>query len=307
MNPDDTSPPQEQNVIVVLADIADFIGIVREKGSVEAFEMLDEFYEMAGRAVERADGRVVKCIGDAALIVFPQNRLHQAVAALQQMRARAQTLWHTRGRECRIKVKAHAGPVAAGALGPARQKRFDVIGATVNELFLMRSTGDFDLSPHLQQLVAAADEAGAAAGTGDAPAEDAKRRRRPLTPRVVLVLDDEVVIRRTMEALLSRNGYEVVCAASAKEALERIEKLHVQVFFVDLEMPEMDGLALCKQMRRLKPIDQIYALTAYASVYDVVKCRDAGFDDYFVKPFDNAVILTATQKAFERLDRWQNP
>lgn len=123
--------------------------------------------------------------------------------------------------------------------------------------------------------------------------------------RSVLVVDDEKPIRQLLERALGQAGYAVRCAASAEEALEILAGESIPVLLLDLQLPKMDGLELCRQIRKDKPVDCIYALTGYASVYDLVQCREAGFDDYFTKPFDLAVLVKTVGDAFDRLDRWK--
>ena len=75
--------------------------------------------------------------------------------------------------------------------------------------------------------------------------------------------------------------------------------------FLDLNLPGMDGIELCREIRKSFPLAVIYALTGYASLYELADCREAGFDDYFTKPASLDVLSRASREAFERLARWQ--
>ncbi len=121
----------------------------------------------------------------------------------------------------------------------------------------------------------------------------------------ILVVDDEAPIRSLLERAFKKADYEVETTDSAESALEIIRKENFQVFFLDLLLPKMNGLDLCMQIKKIRPTAFVFAMTGYASVFDLVKCREVGFDDYFPKPFEIRVLLKATQEAFDRLERWR--
>lgn len=153
MNYDEITSPTECRMIIALVDIAGSTQAAQTMSSREMFDMLDEFYELVGGIVEDAGGKVVKFMGDAALIVFPDDTPHQAIEGLRSLKIRAED-WLSRLdiKAVQIKLKAHIGSVSCGPLGTANEKRFDIIGAPVMELFMLRS-GDFVLSPALEQLL----------------------------------------------------------------------------------------------------------------------------------------------------------
>ncbi|MBW3022370.1 response regulator [Candidatus Woesearchaeota archaeon] len=123
--------------------------------------------------------------------------------------------------------------------------------------------------------------------------------------RTILIVDDEAEIRNIFEQAFSQKGYEVRLSESAEEALEILKQGNINVMFLDLNLPGMNGIELCKQIKKMNPIAIIYAVTGYASIFEVVACRDAGFDDYFAKPVDLEILLKAGQDAFEKIDRWK--
>jgi CheY-like chemotaxis protein len=124
--------------------------------------------------------------------------------------------------------------------------------------------------------------------------------------RKILVVDDEEPMRDVLSMAFSKEGYTVVCAASAEEALEILREQTIQVMFLDLKLPRMSGLDLCKLIRCQDPIACIFALTGYACLSDLLKCRQAGFDDCFAKPVRLSVLLKTAQDGFEKLDRWKS-
>ncbi|MBN2810146.1 MAG: response regulator [Deltaproteobacteria bacterium] len=120
----------------------------------------------------------------------------------------------------------------------------------------------------------------------------------------VLIVDDEKEIRDLFRRVLESAGYEVETAASGEEALEIIEKKKFPLLLFDLNMPGMDGIELCKRVRTLLPISIIFAITGYASLFHLHDCRQAGFDDYFIKPVSIKTLLDEVEIASKKIDRW---
>ncbi len=121
----------------------------------------------------------------------------------------------------------------------------------------------------------------------------------------ILIVDDEKFIRDMLEQAFSKEGYIIRSAESAEEALEILKDEKFQVMFLDLNLPKMNGVELCKQIRKDIPIGIIYAVTGYASLFELADCREAGFDDYFTKPVKLEMLFKAAQDAFEKIDRWK--
>lgn len=120
----------------------------------------------------------------------------------------------------------------------------------------------------------------------------------------ILVVDDEVLITDMLKTALGSTGYTVLTAGSAEEALEILKRESIMVMFLDLNLPGMNGLDLCKKIRKKNTIGVIFAMTGYSNFYGLLDCRTVGFDDFFIKPFKLDVLLKSVQEAFERLDRW---
>ncbi len=103
----------------------------------------------------------------------------------------------------------------------------------------------------------------------------------------VLVVDDEPAVREALERALRLAGYEVELAANGEEALVRLglEPGAADLVVLDLLMPKLDGLEVCRRLRRLGNGVPVLMLTARDAVDDRVAGLDAGADDYVVKPF----------------------
>ncbi|MCP3951830.1 MAG: response regulator [Desulfobacterales bacterium] len=121
----------------------------------------------------------------------------------------------------------------------------------------------------------------------------------------ILVVDDEQQIRDMYSEAFSKAGYTVQTAESAEEALEILEKKRFWVMFLDLNLPGMNGVELCRQIRKAYDMTIAYAVTGYASLFELSDCRAAGFEDYFTKPASLVDLLEAAEHAFKKLERWK--
>ena len=123
-----------------------------------------------------------------------------------------------------------------------------------------------------------------------------------MTSPTVLVVDDDGPILRMLERTLSAEGYDVTAAAGGGEALAAVERSVPDLVILDVAMPGVDGLAVCRRLRRKGLALPILLLTARDAVEDRVAGLDAGADDYLVKPFA-APELLARVRALKRRGR----
>jgi DNA-binding response OmpR family regulator len=121
----------------------------------------------------------------------------------------------------------------------------------------------------------------------------------------ILLVDDEVTVLKMMTKAFTRAGYEVETAESAEEAMELIKTYKYMVFFLDLNLPGMNGIDLCRRIRKNNPLTILYAVTGFATTFEVFDCRQAGFEDYFTKPVELKKLLEAAEQAFQKLARWK--
>jgi two-component system KDP operon response regulator KdpE len=108
---------------------------------------------------------------------------------------------------------------------------------------------------------------------------------------VILVVDDEPQILRVMRASLPSRGYEVITARSGQKELDQIQKEMPDLIILDLVMPEMSGLEVCRQVREFASVP-ILVLSAKGSEHDNITALDVGADDYVTKPFSMDELLT---------------
>jgi two-component system response regulator MprA len=118
----------------------------------------------------------------------------------------------------------------------------------------------------------------------------------------VFVVDDDAAVREALGRALRLEGYEVELAADGAEALERLEGdgVGVDLVVLDVLMPNVDGLEVCRRLRRGGSRLPVLMLTARDEVADRVAGLDAGADDYVVKPFALAELLARVRALLRR-------
>jgi len=120
-------------------------------------------------------------------------------------------------------------------------------------------------------------------------------------PQSVLVIEDDVRIRRIVAMSLSAEGLDVQEAGTGEEGLDKLRERPVDVILLDLMLPGMDGFEVCRQIRRMSDTPVIM-VTARSDSSDVVDGLEAGADDYVTKPFV-ARELSARIRALVRRSR----
>lgn len=116
----------------------------------------------------------------------------------------------------------------------------------------------------------------------------------------VLIVDDDPPIRRMLERTFVAEGYAVASAADGGEALAAVERSVPDLVVLDVTMPGVDGLAVCRRLRRAGLATPILFLTARDAVADRVAGLDAGADDYLVKPFAIEELLARARALVRR-------
>ena len=101
----------------------------------------------------------------------------------------------------------------------------------------------------------------------------------------ILVVDDEPALRSSLERALGLDAYEVELAQDGSEALDRLALAPVDAVVLDVAMPKVDGLEVCRRLRAAGDRTPVLMLTARDAIDDRVDGLDAGADDYLVKPF----------------------
>jgi two-component system response regulator MprA len=117
----------------------------------------------------------------------------------------------------------------------------------------------------------------------------------------ILVVDDEQAVRDALARALTSAGYEVELAADGEQALERLDANgQVDVVVLDVLMPRLDGLEVCRRLRAAGNTVPVLMLTARDAVGDRVSGLDAGADDYLLKPFALEELLARLRALLRR-------
>jgi len=120
----------------------------------------------------------------------------------------------------------------------------------------------------------------------------------PLSPVAhVLIVDDEMNIRRVLAAMLKRDGYEVTTAADGEQALAVLQKTPVHVVVTDMVMPKVGGMELLKRVGADYPDVPVILITAHGTVDSAVTALKAGAFDYITKPFEQDELRKVIAKA----------
>src|SRR5262245_5189436 len=115
----------------------------------------------------------------------------------------------------------------------------------------------------------------------------------------ILIVDDEEGLRKVLEILLKKEGYEVQSADSAAEALKALDAGLFHVVLSDIKMPGMSGIDLLKSIRARDPNIPVIIMTAYASLDTAIEAVNQGAFHYFVKHAKNDEIKLVVRRALE--------
>jgi two-component system response regulator MprA len=116
----------------------------------------------------------------------------------------------------------------------------------------------------------------------------------------LLVVDDDRAVRDALRRVLTLAGYEVDTAEGGSEAIEHVAEAVPDAVVLDIGMPDVDGLEVCRRLRRIGNRVPILMLTARVEIEDRVAGLDAGADDYLVKPFDNEELKARLRALMRR-------
>ena len=118
--------------------------------------------------------------------------------------------------------------------------------------------------------------------------------------RHVLVIDDDAVVGRSFDRVLSAKGYEVVTALTGEEGLKDIETHNYDVVFTDIKMPGMDGLEVAERIRERCPWTPVVVITGYGTEENEARASVLGVKGFVRKPLTPEMIESVTLKALEQ-------
>ncbi len=121
-------------------------------------------------------------------------------------------------------------------------------------------------------------------------------------PHKLLVAEDDAEIRQALERILTYEGYEVISANDGAAALDAIREHEPDAILLDVMMPFVDGLGVCRKIRERGDRTPVLMLTARHELSDRVAGLDAGADDYVTKPFELDELLARVRALLRRVD-----
>lgn len=116
----------------------------------------------------------------------------------------------------------------------------------------------------------------------------------------VLIVDNNTQIRRYLNELLSREGFQTIQAESGEECLEKYKKEKPDFICLDIVMPGMSGYDVCKDIRKMDMITPIIFISTKSEPLDKVIGLEMGADDYIIKPFDNYEVIARIRAVARR-------
>jgi DNA-binding NtrC family response regulator len=121
------------------------------------------------------------------------------------------------------------------------------------------------------------------------------------SPLRLLIVDDDELLRQTLVRRFERDGVAVTAAASAEEALAKLEQARCDVALLDLHLPGMTGIELLEQLKTQQPELEAIMLTAHGSIETAIQAMKRGAYDYLAKPFHLPDLEIHIQKAYEKV------
>ena len=115
----------------------------------------------------------------------------------------------------------------------------------------------------------------------------------------ILLVEDDPAVRAGLELALTRQGHTVTSYATGEEALDHIQTRRPEIVILDVMLPGIDGVEVCRRIRKLDPLP-VLMLTALGDDLDIVVGLEAGADDYVVKPFDTLELVVRVQNTLRR-------
>ena len=131
----------------------------------------------------------------------------------------------------------------------------------------------------------------------------------PVTPKKILIVEDEADIAQLVKLYLEKDGFRTTTAKTGIEGLKLIKTDRPDMVILDLMLPEMDGLEVCRRIRGTldTALLPVLMLTAKVEESDTIIGLELGADDYVTKPFSPKVLVTRVKALFRRLERADDP
>lgn len=115
----------------------------------------------------------------------------------------------------------------------------------------------------------------------------------------ILIVDDQINTCKSLLAILKKSGYSCAYSLSAQEALKKVQTEHFDLVITDIRMPEMDGIQLLEELKKIQPHLVVIMITGYATIKSAVESIQKGAYDYLPKPFTPDEVRVVIERAAE--------
>ena len=115
----------------------------------------------------------------------------------------------------------------------------------------------------------------------------------------ILIVEDEVKIREELKTFLKNNGYEILTINNFENTLDQIKKLEIDLILIDINIPGINGMHLCREIRKTSKIP-IIIVTSRDTEMDELLCMNYGADDFITKPYNMQILLAHIEAVLKR-------
>jgi UDP-3-O-acyl N-acetylglucosamine deacetylase len=126
-------------------------------------------------------------------------------------------------------------------------------------------------------------------------------------PGPILIVDDEASIRKSLEGVLSDEGYSCALADDGADALSRLQSLRPSLVLLDIWMPGMDGIETLRRMKAAQPETPVIMMSGHATISTAIKATKVGASDFIEKPLELDLVLNAIRRALGTRDAVRSP
>ena len=120
-----------------------------------------------------------------------------------------------------------------------------------------------------------------------------------ITEAKLLIVDDNEQICETLHDIFQETGYDVTITFNGREAIKKIEQMTYDVAFIDINLPDTDGITLLKKFKKSFPEMILFIITGHTNVHNAINALKGGADDYFLKPLPIEKLIKRTREILE--------
>lgn len=136
---------------------------------------------------------------------------------------------------------------------------------------------------------------------GEGGLQEVMERKTMKNLVTILIVDDELMMRKLLEKILTREGYRILTAEDGQQALDIVKAEKVNIIISDMKMPNMSGFELLRAVKADYPEIGMIMMTAYGDTYTVKDALLLGADEYITKPFKSFEVSMIVERAYWRI------